>query len=81
MRTLFCVFFTFIDLYGVKLTCHFWSVIFLSGEAPWDLAANLDVPEAQKRPGGTPKHLGRATCTVLAIDHPNRVIFSSIDIF
>jgi hypothetical protein len=61
IHSLFCVFFTFRDLYGVTLTWDFWCVVISSGEAPWNLEAHLDGTEAQKRLGGTPRHVGRTT--------------------
>jgi hypothetical protein len=60
-KSLFRLFFTFRDLYGVKLTCDFWSVTFSSEESPLNFEADLDGPEAQKRTGGAPTHGGHAT--------------------
>jgi hypothetical protein len=36
-----------------------FGVTFSSGEAPWNLEAHLDGPEAQKWSRGAPKHVGR----------------------
>ena len=69
-KILFCVFFTFTDLYGVKLSWDFWSVTFSSGEAPWALEPHLERPEARKRPGGAPSKGGHATHLLSAVDRP-----------
>ena len=80
-KTLVCVFFTFRDLYEVKLTWDFWSVTFSSEEAPWALEAHLERPEARKRPGGAPYLAGCATHPLSVVDRPIALILSPTDVF
>lgn len=41
----------------------------------------MEGPEAQKSTCGAPTLLGRATPSLLAVDHPNRLILSQTDVF
>ena len=72
---------TFRDLYRVKLTWDFWSVTFSSGGTAWALEAHLEGPEAQTSPGGAPRHVGRTTCPLSAVDRPIHLILSRTDVF
>jgi hypothetical protein len=80
-KTPFCVYFTFREIYGVKLTWDFWSIIFSSAEAPWALEAHMERPEGRKRPGGVPSNGGRATLALSVVDRPIALILSPTNVF
>ena len=75
-KTLFRVFFTFRDLYGVKLTWDFWIIIFSSGGTAWALEAHLERPEGRKSIGGAAWKTGRATHLRSAVDRLFALILS-----
>lgn len=80
-KTLFCVFFTFKDLYGVKLTWDFWSIIFSPGGTQWTFGAHLERPEGRTRLGGAAQKSGHATHLRSLLDCPIALILSPTDVF
>ena len=75
-KSLFCVFLSFRDLNEVKRTWDFSSVNISSREASGALGPHETSREAQKRPGGAPSPLGRATCALSPLDLPICWFFS-----
>jgi hypothetical protein len=80
-KTLFCVFFSFRDLYGLKLIGDFsWTNILRKG-APGALEPRETSHEAQKSTGGAGPGPGHTTWPLLAVEHRQPSIQSPADCF
>jgi hypothetical protein len=76
-KTLFCVFLSFGDLPGLKLTWDFWSINILSRETLEEEEVNEMWPRGRMSTGGAVARPGRATHARWRLEPPLSSIFVS----
>jgi hypothetical protein len=76
-KTMFCIFFSFRDLPGLKLTWDFLDVNILPREAPGGDELTETRPRGQTSIGGMGPWLGCTTLACLGLEPPTSSIFDS----